>query len=489
MERYLQYLSGAAPEACGVYEKSVRKAGNTAVYMADAGACDVLVVSGDTAGFSGVPAQAGDKACLVCPLCHENAVMLRKLFPYTAPVKVLGDDFSFGVGDRLGIATPGHIRVFERFGGKPVFAQQSIRELNLTGRDYDHVLDCASFAVFQAGYEGGFGADGDHLKTDDEVKYALRCGYTMITLDCSEHIRNDVTDLSDEDVRKAYDAARDPELELFYLGKTYHLGEISLHFDEMSFKRMVLIYGEAIRFAIRIYETYLAGENAQADFEVSIDETATPTTPLQHFFFANELHRRHIAVKTMAPRFCGEFQKGVDYIGDLARFEEEFAVHAAIAKSFGYKISVHSGSDKFSVFPIVGQYTGGRVHVKTAGTNWLEAMRVVALTDPALYRAVHKFALTQFAEAKKFYHVTTDLNKIPDVDTLKDSELPALFEQNDARQLIHITYGFILNATDETGAPLFKNALFALWRREREAYAGRLEHHIGRHIEKLRERL
>ena len=73
----------------------------------------------------------------------------------------------------------------------PVLAQQSIRELNLTERSYEEVLDCATFSVFKAGYKGGFGADGDHLKKPEEIEYALRCGYSMITLDCSEHIRGD----------------------------------------------------------------------------------------------------------------------------------------------------------------------------------------------------------------------------------------------------------------------------------------------------------
>ena len=115
------------------------------------------------------------------------------------------------------------------------------------------------------------------------------------------------------------------------------------------------------------------------------------------------------------------------------------------------KLSIHSGSDKFSTFTLIGKYTNGNFHVKTAGTNWLEAMRAVAASDPALYRSIHKYALTMFDEAKKFYHVTTDLNKIPDVDTLKDEELVDLFTQNDARQLIHITYGFILNVKDDDG--------------------------------------
>lgn len=114
-------------------------------------------------------------------------------------------------------------------------------------------------------------------------------------------------------------------------------------------------------------------------------------------------------------------------------------------------------------------------------------MRAAAATDPALYRAVHKYALTMFEEAKKFYHVTTDLSKIPDVDTLSDAELVDLFKQNDARQLIHITYGFILNAKDEQGNFLFRDRLYQIWRDEEDVYASMLEAHIGKHLALLYE--
>ena len=212
---------------------------------------------------------------------------------------------------------------------------------------------------------------------------------------------------------------------------------------------------------------------------MSIDETATPTTPLEHFFVAHELIRRGAKPATIAPRFCGDFQKGIDYIGDLAQFDREMAVHAAIARHFGYKLSIHSGSDKFSAFPAIGKHTRGTFHVKTAGTNWLEAMGVIAKVDPALYREVHAYALEAFPEATVYYHVTTNLDNIPALDTLTDVQLPSLFDNNDSRQLIHITYGLILNHGD------FKERLYTLWRENAEAYAQALERHIGRHMQEL----
>ena len=469
-------ILGATP-----YEKSAHLAGDTYVWMGTIGNEDFLFVAGLEAGFTGTRKQAGGTEVLIAPLTHENANALRKTFPFTAPVRVLGSERTVGVGDRLGIATPGHIRAFSRYDALPVFAQQSIRELTLTNRTFEHVLDCATFAVFKEDFRLGFGADGDHLKKPEEVKYALSCGYTMITLDCSEHIRNDIEAMTDADVLALGD--KYSALQQKYEGMEVAIEGETLRFSGLELLRMLHIYGAAIDFAVKIYEDFIKDSNA--DFEISIDETQTPTTPLQHFFVANELYARGVRPATVAPRFCGEFQKGIDYIGDIEQFRAEFHVHAAIARHFGYKISVHSGSDKFSVFPIVGDLTHGRFHVKTAGTNWLEAMHLVALKDPSLYREVHAFALETFQQARAYYHVTTDLAKIPALDTLKDADLPKLFDLNESRQLIHITYGLILSAKNDDGSERFKARLYAFWREHAEGYAALLDSHIGRHLKDL----
>jgi hypothetical protein len=112
-------------------------------------------------------------------------------------------------------------------------------------------------------------------------------------------------------------------------------------------------------------------------------------------------------------------------------------------------------------------------------------MRVVATKDPALYRQIHTYAISMFDEAKKFYHVTTDLSRIPDLKTLKDDELKELFHHNDARQLIHITYGFILNHKDTQGNFVFKDKLVDLWEKEKMTYSDMLYHHIGKHLRLL----
>ncbi|NLF26753.1 MAG: hypothetical protein GX592_02550, partial [Clostridiales bacterium] len=272
-----------------------------------------------------------------------------------------------------------------------------------------------------------------------------------------------------------------PELENLYLDRSFEVGEgVRVSFGERAFKKTALIYAEAVRFAASIYHDRIASPSGdRADFEMSIDETATPTTPAEHFFVASELDRLGVRAATVAPRFCGEFQKGVDYIGDIRQFEQELRAHAAIARRFGYKLSIHSGSDKFSVFPAIGRETRGRFHVKTAGTNWLQAMLLIAERDPKLYREVHAFALTAFPEARKYYHVTTDLARVPALSGLSDAELPKLFEMNDARQLIHITYGLILNQ------PHLRDRLYAAWRRDAAALDALVAGHIERHMKTI----
>lgn len=155
-----------------------------------------------------------------------------------------------------------------------------------------------------------------------------------------------------------------------------------------------------------------------------------------------------------------------------------------IAEHFGYKLSIHSGSDKFSVFPIIAKYTKGVLHIKTAGTNWLEAIRAIAKTNPTLYRSMHDFALANFDEALKYYHVTPDLNGINPLESVADDALADYMNDDAARQLFHVTYGLLLTAK-ENGQYVFRDDLFHTLNEREEDYRKALFHHIGRHLETL----
>ncbi len=427
----------------------------------------------------------------------QTAEAMRKLLPWTKPTACGKEKASFGTGDRLGVAGPAHVRCVMDLDVFPVLAQQSTRELTQTERTYQDVIDCASWAVFQEGYTRGFGADGDHLKTLEDVITSVETGATMITLDLSEKLRGDAFDLEREELEEIFEKEFDEdEQEALLAGYENHeftvgtaAGTESLKFLSKDVLRNAVCYYRGIEFAAEVYHYLEHCGKGKIDFEVSIDEVGFPTHPKSHYFVANELDKRMIEITSMAPCFVGEFQKAIDYIGDIGEFEKQLDLHVGIAREFGnYKISIHSGSDKFSVYPLIGRYTEGLYHVKTAGTSWVEAVKMIALKRPELYREVHSFALESFEAATELYHVTTDLNNIPSLDTLGDAELVSLFENNDARQLIHITYGFILRAKNEDGSSRFRNRLYQAWDEEEDAHYELLENHIGHHLELLEKR-
>ncbi|MCD6123124.1 MAG: hypothetical protein J7K04_14905 [Spirochaetales bacterium] len=435
-------------------------------------------------GFEGLNLKFNDLNLLFCPLDHKNAESLRRTFPFTSPSPLNSINVTFGVGDRLGIAGPGHIRIFKKYSASPVLAQQSVRELTLTGRTYEDVLDASTWAVFQEGYDEPWGADGDHLKTEDWVEKSLALGFTMLTADVSDYIHGEYASKNEKEVTAEYgriDSSIRENLESSYLNYRLQLenGE-EVHFDNVSLARIVLIYRDSLEHAYRLYSKAVetAGEG-NFDFELSIDETDTPTTPEAHLFIAKEAEKRGIKIASLAPRFVGEFQKAIDYIGETDKFEKSFKTHALIAKKMGYRISVHSGSDKFKVFPIIGKQTEWKFHIKTAGTNWLEAVRVIALKDPGLFREVYVSARANYKAAREYYHITPNLGNLPDIKQLADRQLPNILDNPDARQVIHITYGEMLK-NDE-----LKKKIYACLEDNIEDYWSALYTHIGRHLKSL----
>jgi hypothetical protein len=419
-----------------------------------------------------------------------------ELFPFTKPVSLRERRITIGTGDRLGVATPGHLRAIQKFRVWPVLAQQSVRENTQTGRSFKEVIGDAAWAVFQESYKDGYGADGDHLKSLEEIKEALDAGVSMITLDLSEKLNSEAFHYPRGEVglrfNEEIDEGNAKVLLHLFLAKEFEFsgphGRISIRFDEESARRNILLFHQAIDFTEEAYQFIFSrfGNRHVIDFEISVDETPFPTTPENHLFFIIALNHRGVKIDALAPRFIGEFQKAIDYRGPLEDFRKQFYQHVLIAQDYGnYKISIHSGSDKFSVFPHMGKLTEGGLHLKTAGTSWLEAVRLVASVSPSLYREMHRWALAKFGEASKLYHVTTDLNRIPKLEELRDQELPNLLDREDSRQLLHITYGYLLNAKDGRGRYLFKDKLYQILSQYEEDYWSLLEQHIGKHLDSL----
>ncbi len=159
---------------------------------------------------------------------------------------------------------------------------------------------------------------------------------------------------------------------------------MNIVFDEHTLLKAAVKYGRAIAFVAGMYRHLQKAAGKQPfELEVSVDETEQPTSHAEHVYIASELTRLGVQWVSLAPRYVGRFEKGVDYIGDLPAFEADFAGHAAIARHFGpYKLSLHSGSDKFSIYPIAARLSRGLVHLKTAGTSYLEALRTIACHRP-----------------------------------------------------------------------------------------------------------
>src|SRR5690625_4121749 len=231
-----------------VYEKSYTNVDQVHVLMVKAGTEKLILVAGNGQLFDDFKGENVNDAAKAVPLSHENRLVLNRYFDYTVPRAFGTKIATVGLGDRLGLASPGHIETIRktkakpvlaqqsireltltnrsmedmldaaRLGlaspghietirktkAKPVLAQQSIRELTLTNRSMEDMLDAAAFAVFQEGYTDGYGADGDHIKEESDIKKALSLGISMLTLDCSDQIPKGIDQKSEEEIEAEY---------------------------------------------------------------------------------------------------------------------------------------------------------------------------------------------------------------------------------------------------------------------------------------------
>jgi hypothetical protein len=192
----------------------------------------------------------------------------------------------------------------------------------------------------------------------------------------------------------------------------------------------------------------------------------------------------------LAPRFIGEFEKGVDYKGNLVELETSLADHAALARELGpYKLSLHSGSDKLSLYPILAHTTRGCFHVKTAGTSYLEALRVAAHHDESLFRAIIDKSRQHYDQDKATYHVSARVDALPATADCSDTrELERVYLErwdevnhdrgfiNPGRQVLHCTFGTVL-ADDKLGLQLHQ-----LLEAYADSYRDILAEHFRRHL-------
>lgn len=478
-----------------VYEKSIQQLDKCWYFLAREGPRKFFIVAAKkahafSAEFQGHQIKSGDFVYLKCKINHKNALALRSKFGFTRAV-LIGKSNSYGFGDRLGNAGPAHLRAARKSGFRPILAQQSIRELDRTNRTAQEVMDAASWSVFQEGFTEGFGADADHLKTTDHIDRMVKAGFTMFTIDPSDHVINEALTMDPIELNKTFNSlpwnqlrSQPAELLQRYLGQELNLNNnLVLSPAKNDVLTGMVKYGHVITHTKKLAD-YLESTypDHPAELEISIDETELPTTPFEHFLIASELNRLGIQLVSLAPRFCGDFEKGIDFKGDLNQFREEYEQHLAIAERFGgYKLSIHSGSDKFSVYKVIGSINYGAVHVKTAGTSYLEALRTIAEADPGLFRDILSLSIKRFNEDKKTYQISATLHKVPSPDSLEDNQLPPLLDDNDTRQVLHVAYGSILSGNSKT--TLFKMRIMRSLMENEHLYEKNLVRHFNKHLE------
>lgn len=433
------------------------------------------------AGFAGQrePLDGGGTR-LVAPTNGENAAALRTALPWLTPTR-FGLHTSMGFGDRLGLSTPGHVRALRTVGApiRPVFAQQSIREMGRTRRTPRDVLADATWGAFQAGWTDPVGGDADHLEEIADVDATVAAGFVFYTLDPKANVDPEAEHAEPALVRQKVEAldwaGLESDLAGFrdrYVGQRLDLEHGSVELDEESVLRALAKYGPSMAHAMAMYRR-LMEKGIDCEVEFAVDETDYPTKPAEHVVVVRELQRLGMDFVSFAPRFVGRFEKGVEHIGDLDELQRDFEVHAQIARALGpYKLSLHSGSDKYSTYPLIAEATQGMVHLKTAGTSWAEALRVIAANDPDLMRQVLTLALDSFEANRQSYHLSCDPSTIPTDPT--DEQVARLLDVTDSRQVLHVGYGAILAE--------FGPRLYAVWDAHEEEHYQVIADHFVRHL-------
>jgi len=431
-------------------------------------------------GFVGTVTRVRSEVRLVAETTPDNALALRSALSWLKPSR-FGLHTSAGFGDRLGLATPGHVRALKTVDAaiNPVFAQQSIREMGRCHRTPRNVLDDATWGAFQAGWTKPVGGDADHLEQPEDVDDTVAAGFVFYTLDPKAEVDPEAEHADSAVIHQKVEAldwaGLESDLATFtqsYVGRSIDLEREAVELDEESVLRAMAKYGPGMVHAMAMYRR-LMEKGIDCEVEFAVDETEYPTKPAEHIVVVSELQRLGMDFISFAPRFVGRFEKGVEYIGDIQGLQRDFEIHAQIARALGpYKLSLHSGSDKFSTYPLIAEATNGLVHLKTAGTSWAEALRVIAHNDPDLMREVLALALDSFEANRKSYHLSCDPTKIPTDPT--DDEVAQLMDRVDSRQVLHVGYGAILEE--------FRLRLYQVWNDYEEEHYKIISDHFVKHL-------
>ncbi|MBW6497150.1 MAG: tagaturonate epimerase family protein [Bacteroidales bacterium] len=370
--------------------------------------------------------------------------------------------YSFGTGDRFAKQGEAQLEAMILAAGKgvdicPVWNKSNREHLTIKSKPESARL-AADQAVKALGWDKPYFLDADHINLTNVDGFIEHCNF--FTIDVADYIGK---------------KASDDDMKSFLLENEKFIGELQIPGIEESFEitaEMLKAIGEKFLFAVKqasaIYQHILMNKkNGPFVTEVSMDEVMDAQSPVELFFILSAIGSEKIPVATIAPKFTGRFNKGVDYVGDLDLFEKEFEQDLLVidfaVKTYGLpanlKLSVHSGSDKFTIYPIMGRlikkYNKG-IHVKTAGTTWLEEAIGMAMAGGEalqLMKNIYFGALDRFEELAGPYATVIDIDpkQLPAPEQVNNwngdqfanalRHIPGHGEYNPHfRQLMHVAY-------------------------------------------------
>ena len=377
--------------------------------------------------------------------------------------------FSFGVGDRFGRQGSAQLRAVEMICADgadvvPVW-NKSNREHSITGTKPESVRTEADAAVKAAGWSKPYFVDADHINLSNVEGFTAASDF--FTLDVADFVGKPDPDAADFARRHAGPDGKGVRVEL-----PGGLPPIEASREDIEAAAGKFLH--AVKEAGKIYRTIEKVKGAGTFVtEVSMDETDLAQSPTELYFILAMIADEKIPAQTVAPKFTGRFNKGVDYVGDVDGFAREFesdvAVTLVAAPAFGLpsnlKLSVHSGSDKFSIYPAIrracAKFDAG-VHVKTAGTTWVEEIAALASVGGeglAFAKDIYAQAYAHIDELAAPYAAVIDIDpaRLPKPDevagwdaakltaTLRHEQSSPDYNMN-ARQLVHIGYKYAVKA-------------------------------------------
>jgi hypothetical protein len=372
------------------------------------------------------------------------------------------EKYSFGTGDRFGregLAQLDAVMEINKLGVPvvPVW-NKSNREHSIIGSLPVDVKNEAIRAVNEAGYTGGYYVDADHINLETVDKFVAASNF--FTIDVAHFIGVKSEPGAVEEFKRRYGK---------YIGNVTIPGINRPFYITGDFlENLATDYLVALSEVRKIYERICELKGPEHFVaEVSLDEAELGQGPMELFFILGELQHLGVKVQTIAPKFSGLFAKGVDYIGDTAKFASEFEQDIAVIKfavqelglSENLKLSVHSGSDKFSIYPFIKnairKFDAG-IHVKTAGTTWLEEVTGLAESGNSgleIAKEIYAGSIERYEELTAPYATVLHINKskLPSVkevsawDGLRFAEaltheIRCANYNPDFRQLIHVGY-------------------------------------------------